>query len=123
MESVLEEKADKRFLWGILLAWIPIIVFLSPTVFALWTVFRGISEQKATGIVAVAGGFTEALLTFGFLALLLFEVAAIVLLLRSISKAHPMRALFSVVSACCGGFMITMLAIFAWLFFVRLPHR
>jgi uncharacterized membrane protein YjjB (DUF3815 family) len=106
----------KRFLWGVGLAWTP---FLFLTV-GLFSAFRGISREKATGLAAVAGGLGEFFSTFGLAAILVFEVAAIILLLRTFSGGRPVRALFSVISICCSGFMLTILGLFLW--FVFRPH-
>lgn len=57
---------DRRrawFIWGNNLAWVVIV----PFIFGLFNSFRGISEQKATGLGAVAGGLAEAYVTFGFI--------------------------------------------------------
>jgi hypothetical protein len=51
--------------------------------------------KKATGLAAVAGGLTEAYVTFGFTLTLVLPVAAIVLLARSLSGASRMRKVFS----------------------------
>ena len=60
-----DDVKGKRFLWGVLLAWIPFFFFVLP---AFFNAFREISTPKATGLGAVAGGFTEAFATFGFAA-------------------------------------------------------
>jgi hypothetical protein len=48
-----DDAQKKRFLWGVLLAWIPFFFFILP---AFFNAFREISTQKATGLGAVAGG-------------------------------------------------------------------
>jgi hypothetical protein len=62
--------------------------------------FRGISEQRAIGLGAVAGGLAEAYVTSGFILTFVFEVAAIVLLIRSLSRGHLGRGFVAVISIC-----------------------
>ena len=57
----MDELKQKRFLWGIALAWAPWV----PTMIGLASAFRGISNTKATGLAAVAGGFTETYVLVG----------------------------------------------------------
>jgi hypothetical protein len=109
-----DDPAKRRFLWGVLLAWTPFFFSVFP---GLLNAFREISTQKATGLGAVAGGLTEAFATFGLFATVVFEVTALVLLVRAFSKGHPMRTFFSVLSICCSGLMLTILGLFLWLSF------
>jgi hypothetical protein len=109
----------KRFLWGVSLAWTPFLFLIIPTVLGIFGALRGIAEEKATGLAAVAGGLVEFFSTFGLAATLVFEVAAIILLLRAFSGGRPVRALFSVISICCSGFMLTILSFFLWFFVFR----
>jgi hypothetical protein len=122
MDGQTADTKKKRFLWGALLAWIPLLFFLLPTIVAMVSAFSRISGANATGLTAIAGGFAELLSTFGLAAAFVVEIAAVVLLLRTFSKEHPMRSLVSVLSICCSGLMITVLALFSWLFFFRMPH-
>jgi predicted metal-binding membrane protein len=112
-----DDPAKRRFLWGVLLAWTPFFVAVLPTIIGIFNAFREISTQKATGLGAVAGGLTEAFATFGLFATVVFEVTALVLLVRAFSKGHPMRTFFSVLSICCSGLMLTILGLFLWLSF------
>jgi hypothetical protein len=105
----------KRFLWGLALAWTPFLFLIIP----LFSAFNGIAREKATGLAAVGGGLVEFFSTFGLAATLVFEVAAIILLLRTFSGGRPVRALFSVISICCSGFMLTILGLFLWLVVFR----
>jgi hypothetical protein len=115
----MDDVKRKRFLWGMLLAWVPVI----PLVFSFaHAFFRGISEQKATGLGAVAGGLAEAYVTFGFFIALAFEVAAIILLGRAFSKENWMRSVGSVLSICLAGLTLSFMGLSLWLFLVRLPH-
>jgi hypothetical protein len=122
MEIQTEDIKRKRFLWGVCLAWTPILFFIIPTALGIFSAFRGISTGKATGLAVVTGGLTEFFSTFGLAAILVFEVAAIVLLLRGFSGGRPARALFSVLSICCSVLMLTVLGLFLWLT-VFLHHR
>src|SRR5437899_12068045 len=49
----------KRFAWGVGLAWLPLLSLVP----GLFSAFRGVSQEKATGLAAVAGGLAEALAT------------------------------------------------------------
>jgi hypothetical protein len=64
------------FLWGTALTWVLSI----PFVVAVFNAFRGISEQKATGLGAVAGGLTEGYVTLAIVIAFVLPVGAIVLL-------------------------------------------
>jgi hypothetical protein len=122
MNSQTDETNRRRFLWGVLLAWIPFLFVVFPTIIGLFSALREISNQKATGLGAVAGGLGETFSTFGFAAFAVFEAAAIVLLLRAFSRGHPVRAFVSVVSICCSGLMITIMGFFLWVLFLRPPR-
>jgi len=62
----MNDLATRRFLGGLLLAWVPWI----PTLVGLGYAFRGISSQKATGVGAVAGGVAESLVLWGLLSMI-----------------------------------------------------
>ncbi|HSB74935.1 MAG TPA: hypothetical protein VLC12_04750 [Terriglobales bacterium] len=56
------EPGKRQFGRGMLLAWAPILALI----IAITFIFRGgISEHKATGLGAVAGGLAEGYLVFG----------------------------------------------------------
>ena len=82
----------------------------------------GISEQKATGLGAVAGGLAETYLTFGIIVTLVSELAAIVLLIRSFSRGHLRRSSVAVLSICWSILMLLLFALFVWMFLVYLPR-
>ena len=113
----MNEVEKRRFLWGVSLAWSPALPLLLIGVLGVINAFRGISEQKATGIVALAGGLAEFFTIFGILVTLTFQVAAIVLLLRGFSGRHGYRSLLSAVSICLSTLMIFLLGVFVWVFF------
>jgi magnesium-transporting ATPase (P-type) len=114
-----DDAKKKRFLWGVLLAWIPFFFLVFP---AMFSAFREISTSKTTGLGAVSAGFSEAFATFGLATTLVLEVTGIVLLVRAFSKDHPMRSFFSVVSICCSGLTLAILALCLWFFFRLRPY-
>jgi len=66
-------QANRRMLYlGMALAWVPLVGLFFPIVFNM---FHGILENKATGIAAVAGLWTESFAIFGMLAFVVAEVA------------------------------------------------
>jgi hypothetical protein len=110
-EIEVDELNKRRFLWGVGLAWAP----WTPALIGIGYAFRGISEQKATGLGAVAGGLSELFVRYGIGAILVGQVAAIVLLVRAFSPGHFVRSLFSVVSICLSGLMLLLVGLFFWL--------
>lgn len=108
MNGEVEDARRRRLRWGALLAWSPFVLLVLPAVF---DAFRGISEQKATGVGAVAGVFAEAFVSFGFIMAVAFEVTALILLLRTFSKGHSLRSFFSVLSLLCCGVMLFVLGL------------
>ncbi len=109
MDIESDDIKSKRFLWGVCLAWTPFLFLVIPAAFV---VLRGSVSEKATGLAAIAGGLVEFFSTFGLAATLVFEVAAIILLLRAFSRGRPAHALFSLISICCSGLMLTILGFF-----------
>lgn len=107
----MEDLKKRRFLWGVGLAWAPWI----PTLVGIGYAFRGILEQKATGIGVLAGGLTEMFVLWGIGAILIGQVAAIILLVRAFTPGHWARGLFSVLSICLSGFTLLLVFFFAWL--------
>jgi len=76
MDNNLGQDTKKKWLWGMTFAWIPFI----PTPIRLFISFKGLSENKATGLAAVAGGWSAGYVTFGLILSLLLPLAAIGLL-------------------------------------------
>jgi hypothetical protein len=105
------ETKPKRFLWGIALVWVPWI----PILIAFGSVLYQMSRVKATGIGAVAGGFSEIFLMYGVAATFVAQLFAIVLLSRSLVSGQPVRNFFAILSLCLSGLMIVMIAVFLWL--------
>jgi hypothetical protein len=105
--------SQKRFWWGLLLAWAPWV----PTMIVLGYLFIGVSNSKATGLAAVAGGMVELLVWWGLGAMLISQIAAIVWLSRSFSSTHIFRSVVAAASVFASG--ITLFLIFAFLFWGR----
>jgi hypothetical protein len=98
-------------------SWIPSL----PVVIGSFNAFRGITQQKATGLGAVAGGLAEVYLTSGLILTFASEAAAIVLLIRSLSRAHLGRGAVAVFSICWSALVLFLFGLFVWLFFVYQP--
>jgi hypothetical protein len=107
----MDDVKKRRFLWGVALAWTPWI----PMVIGLAKAFRGISKEKATGLVAVAGGLAETFVEWGIGAMLIGQVIAIILLSRAFSPGNWKRSLFSVLSIGLSALMIVFVGLFLWL--------
>lgn len=102
---------------GVVLAWVPWI----PTLIGLINLFRGISSAKATGVAAVAGGIAESLVLWGLVSMVACQIAAIMWLVRSISRDRPMRNIASAVSICASAVTLLLMGLFVWLEWVRRP--
>ena len=102
-----------------LLAWIPLLFFVIPAAIGIISAFVSMGNQRATGLSAVAGGFAEVLATFGLVVVMGSEVAAIVMLLRSLSRSRPLRTVLSIVSICCSGLLLSLVGLFFWFATVR----
>jgi hypothetical protein len=103
----------RRFVWGLILVWAPAV----PLIIGMSNVFRGISENKATGLGAVAVGLIEAYLIFGFIAAIAFQAGGIVLLAKSFSEGGRARAFLSLMSIAWGMFALFLAGVFLWLRF------
>lgn len=117
-DSVGYDRRKARFMWGVSLAGIsslPFLIFFSHA-------FRGISQEKATGLRAVAGGLTEAYVTFGFILTLVLPVAAIILLARSLSGASGRRKVFSSLVIVWSSFVLLLWGLGGWFFLVQMPR-
>ena len=116
--SIDTDPKRKRFLWGIAIGWFSFI----PLVYGCANAFKGVSEQKATGLGAVAGGIAEACAVFGVLAFLLSPMIAIYLLVTSWSRGRAGRNFLSVITILWSGFTLFLILGAAWMIFV-FPHR
>lgn len=104
-----------RFLWGVAIAWFPLI----PLVYGCANAFKGVSEQKATGLGAVAGGIAEGCAIFGGLVFLLSPMIAIYLIATSWSRGQAVRNFFSVITILWSGFTLFLILGAVWLIFVH----
>jgi hypothetical protein len=114
-----DDLTKKRFLWGVALAWVPWI----PILIGLVNAFVSIANTKATGLTASAAGLIEMLITWGVFAMLISQVAAIVLLFRTFARGHWVRGLLSAVSICLSGVMIILICLSLWLLRFQSHHR
>lgn len=85
-----------RFLKGMVLAWLPCVFFLFPI--ARWI------PDSLPGIEMAAGSRV-----LYAIPMLPCEVAALFFLLRSFSRAHPLRTVFSGITVLCSAALIAML--------------
>jgi hypothetical protein len=88
--------------------------FIVPTAIGIISAIAQMSAQSTTGLGAVAGGFTYVVGTFGLVVMVGSELAAIVMLLRSLSSSHPIRSTVAIVSICCSCLLLSMLGLFFW---------
>jgi hypothetical protein len=114
----------KGFSRGILFVWVPIIIVLLPIIVGAVAAWRAIDNQKAIGLGAVAGGFSEAFATLGIISFVAAEISGCVLLSRSLSRAHGARSFLAVFSICIGGLTVLFTGITLWVLihFSRLSH-
>jgi len=111
------DRKTKGFLWGTALTW----ALSVPFIIGILNSFRGISEQKATGLGAIAGGLADSYATFGLILVFLMPVVAIVLLSMSFSPGHWMRTLFSILYISWNA-LIVFAGLSLWLFLIRVSH-
>jgi hypothetical protein len=117
-DSFSHDRKRKSFFWGTVLT----ATLSIPLIIVFFNAFKGISAEKATGLAAMAGGLAEAYVTLGLLLSLVLPVGAIVLLVRSFSPGHRMRALFSLLCICACTLTLALAGLFVWGFFIYLPH-
>jgi uncharacterized MAPEG superfamily protein len=111
------DQDKKRFAWGVGLAWVPVLVTVVPTFI---NGFRGIRQEKATGLAAVTGGVAESLAAFGRIAFVLCQVAAIVLLAHGIKREAWGRSMVAVVSIVCSVVILSVTVFMTyWLWHMR----
>jgi hypothetical protein len=111
----MDDVKKKRFLYGALLVWAPLV----PVIIGLAPAFRGIGNEKATGLSVIAAGFAEAFVLIGLLSTIAFEVGAITLLVRGFEQGHWKRALFSSISIFVGTIMLLFVALSVFLMWLR----
>jgi hypothetical protein len=117
-DSSSDERKRKNFLWGTALTWTLSI----PLIIGVANGFKGISEQKATGLGAVAGGLAEAYGTLGLILAFVMPIAAIVLLVKSFSGGHRTRAIFSLLYICWSALTLAFAGLFVWVSLIYLRH-
>ena len=94
-----------------------------PLIIGLANTFRGISEQKAIGLGAVAGGLAEAYVLCGLLLTIILPIAAITFLGKSFARGHGIRSLLSLFFIWWNAVMVGLAGLFVWLFFFQLPRH
>ena len=114
VEDNLEITKRKRFRYGLLLAWIPLIFFIVPTAIGIIRAIAQASSEKATGLAVVAGGIGEVAATFGLVVIVASEVVGIVMLVRTASRNHPIRTVVAIVSVVCSSLLLLVLGLFLW---------
>ena len=90
-------------------------IFLAEFVPGPWSIFRGMSEQKATGLAAIAGGVLESLFSplFWLLAILFFAL----FFRASRLQSNLLRAfLFWIPTLTVSVFCIAVVALYAYMF-------
>ena len=117
-DSLSYDRNRRSFFWGAILS----AILSIPLIIVFFNTFRGISAQHATGLAAVAGGLAEAYVTLGVLLSLGLPIAAIVLLLRSFSAGHRIRALISVLCICACVLVLALAGLFVWGTLIYLPR-
>jgi hypothetical protein len=75
----------KRFRYGVLLAWVPVLILVVPGILSMVSVF---DRSKTTGLGAVAGGWSQGFTMFGLVTFVAAQVAAIILLGKSFSETN-----------------------------------
>ena len=82
------------------MAWVPLAAVVLP---GILNSFRGITEQKATGLGAVAASIAEVLMIWGVLSLIAVELASLVFTVRAlragVGKSGVLPAVASVLGA------------------------
>jgi len=114
MEENVEVAQKKRFRYGLVLAWVPLTFFIVPTAIGIIRALAQVSNEKATGLAAVAGGFAEVAATFGLVVIVASEVVAIAMLVRTFSRSHMTRNLIAIFSVGCSGLLLLVLGLFLW---------
>lgn len=114
MDDKVEIAQRKRFRYGLLLAWIPPIFFIAATAIGIIRALAQVSSVKATGLAALAGGVSEVAVTFGLVVIAASEVAAIVILVGTSSRDHPIRTVVAIASIVCSGLVLLGLGLFLW---------
>jgi F0F1-type ATP synthase membrane subunit c/vacuolar-type H+-ATPase subunit K len=110
---------NRPFLWGLVIN----LAFSVPTLISMALSFRGISEQKATGLGAVAAGMSETYAIYGMAFTIIAPIVAIFLLVRSLSDGHRFRNFISWLLTGWSFLMLIYFAVGACLFTLWLWRR
>jgi hypothetical protein len=108
----------KWFLWGAVVAGVSSIPFF----IVFFNFLRTLSPAKATGLAAVAGGWTEAYATFGLILTIVLPVVAIVLLSRSFTKGNLTHKVLSLLFILWSGFILLIYGVSAWFVGIQFPR-
>jgi len=112
------DQDQKRFVWGVALACAPWI----PTLIGLGMALGAISNAKATGLAAVAGGVAELLVWWGIATMIASQAIAIVWLCRSFSRDRWFRNFVSGFSILLSGLMLLLVSFFLWAVWFQSRH-
>jgi hypothetical protein len=115
-----EAQRDRKRMWfilGTVLTWTLTI----PLIVGMFSAFHGLFG-RTLGLGAIAGGLAECYATVGLILAFVIPVGAIILLARSFSGAHPIRALFSLLYICWSALTLAFAGVFVWLTFIYMPH-
>lgn len=105
----------RRFLWGVVLAWLPFFLFVIPFVVQA---FGEIAEQKATGVAALLASVSGGFFILGMAGAFALPLAAVVLLVRSFSTEHPRRVFLAVMSIGASAMVLLLAGVSLWLLYV-----
>jgi hypothetical protein len=113
MHTLSSQDPKKRmFFYGMLLT----LLILVPSIISIMVSFRGISEQRATGLGAVAGGISEAYAIYGMAFTIVAPIVVIVFFIKSLAPGHAFRSLISWLLIGWSSLMLTYFALGAWIF-------
>ena len=110
---------SRPFVWGLAIT----LALAVPMVISMGLSFRGLSEQKATGLGAVAGGISEAYAIYGMAFTIIAPIVAIFLLGRSLSDGHRFRNFISWLLMGWSSLMLIYFAVGACLFTLQVWRR
>src|SRR3954470_7420625 len=109
---MLDDRKRSRYRLGLLFAWIPTL----PVLVTLFLAYRTMAQTKMTGLGAVAGGLSQALVYSGLILVVAAGLTGIVLLARSFSRGHLARSFFAVLSILVNLALLLLFAAGLWLF-------
>jgi hypothetical protein len=107
-----------RWRLGLALIWGPAVIVVVP---GLINAFKGISQEKATGLAAVAGGFAEMFWIFGMVAFVVCEISGIAMLAKLVVRGQ--RAFSAIASIGCRALLLAWVGGAVWLIYFSLTRR